>query len=302
MKPISRRNLLKKGILGIASFTVASRIMGSLPATANNGSATPLTGSSDADLRFLYVTDTHLDLRKPETVTWMEMLVERINRNFHHADFVVFGGDNFNNNVLGKKDAEIFKKIADRLKCPWYSVRGNKESSPKPETDPLNQEDYKKMFFTSSSIKVSGRDWSLEKGNYTILGIDSTVEHHNNGAFTKESLDFIETQLKNNKDRHFIIVNHHPYLNFWGGKEPADIHKYVLNNADEIKKRLFKYPNLRLTLSGHKHLDNVTKKGDVTVVSTLGFIVSQGAKKDHQFRFVEMKDGNVIHQEVVGIV
>ena len=301
MKPISRRNLLKKGILGLASYTVASKLMGSVPAIASKGLAAPLADSRDADLRFLHVTDTHLDLGKPETVTWVEMLVERINRDFPHADFVVFGGDNFNNNVAGKKDAETFKKIADRLKCPWYSVRGNKESSPKPETDPLNQKDYEKMFFTPS-IKVSGRDWSLEKGNYTILGIDTTIEHHNNGAFTRESLDFVETQLKNNKDRHFIILNHHPYWNFWGGKKQADIHKYVLNNANEVKKRLFKYSNLRLTLSGHRHLDNVTKEGDVTVISTLGFIVSQGSKKDHQFRFVEMKDGNVVRQKVVGIV
>jgi len=300
MKPISRRNLLKKGILGLASYTISSRLMESVPATASRGFAAPLTNSRAADLRFFHVTDTHLDLGKPETVTWLKMLVERINRDFPHANFVVFGGDNFNNNVLGKKDAEIFKKIADRLKCPWYSVRGNKESSPKPESDPLNQLDYERMFY--SSVKVSGRDWSLEKGKYTILGIDTTIEHHSNGLFAKESLDFVETQLKNNKDRHFIILNHHPYWNFWGGKDQADIHKYVLNNADEVKRRLFKYPNLRLTLSGHRHLDNVSKEGNITVISTLGFIVSQGAKKDHQFRFIEMKDGNVIRQEVVGIV
>ena len=300
MKPISRRNFLKTGMLGLASYTIASRLIGSVPAIASKGHA-PLSSPRDADLRFLHVTDTHLDLGKPETVTWVERVVERINKDFPHADFVVFGGDNFNNNVPGKKDAETFKKIADSLKCPWYSVRGNKESSPKPETDPLNQKDYEKMFFTPS-IKVSGRDWSLEKGSYTILGIDTTIEHHKNGLFTKESLDFVETQLKNNKDRHFIILNHHPYWNFWGGKEQADIHKYVLNNADEVKKRLFKYPNLRLTLSGHKHLDNVIKEGNVTVISTLGFIVPQGAEKDHQFRFVEMKEGNIVRQEVVGIL
>ncbi len=300
MKPISRRNFLKTGMLGLASCTIASRLIGSVSATASKGHA-PLSSSRDADLRFLHVTDTHLDLGKPDTVTWVEMLVERINRDFPNADFVVFGGDNFNNNVPGKKDAETFKKIADSLKCPWYSVRGNKESSPKPETDPLNQKDYEKMFFTPS-IKVSGRDWSLEKGNYTILGIDTTIEHHNNGVFSRESLDFVEDQLRNNQDRHFIILNHHPYWNFWGGKEQADIHKYVLNNADEVKKRLFKYPNLRLTLSGHKHLDNVIKEGNVTVISTLGFIVPQGAEKDHQFRFVEMKEGNIVRQEVVGIL
>ncbi len=300
MKPISRRIFIKKSLLGLAGYGLASGFLGGLPVEATTGeSAAP--DLKDECLSFIHVTDTHLDLGKPQSVSWLEMFVERINKDYSHIDLVVFGGDNFNNNVPGQKDAETFKKIVDQLKCPWYSVRGNKESSPKPANDPLNQDDYAKMFFTSGA-KVSGRDWSLEKGRYTILGVDTTIEHHNNGMFTPESMDFVEDQLKNNKDRYFILLNHQVYWNFWGEKDQAAIHKYVLNNADQVKKRLFKYPNLKLTLSGHKHLDNVTRDGHVNVISTLGFIVPQGTKKDHQFRVVEMKNGNIVRQQVAGIL
>ena len=58
------------------------------------------------------------------------MLADKINKEFSSVDFVLFGGDNFNNNAPGNSDALKFKTIADSLKCPWYSVRGNKESSP----------------------------------------------------------------------------------------------------------------------------------------------------------------------------
>ncbi len=122
MESISRREFLKNGALGLAGCTLASSFVGC--------QSSPTT--QDGYLRFIHVTDTHLDLGNPKTVTWVEMLIDKINREFSSVDFVLFGGDNFNNNVPGNSDALKFKKIAADLKCPWFSVRGNKESTPNP--------------------------------------------------------------------------------------------------------------------------------------------------------------------------
>lgn len=289
MESISRREFLKNGALGLAGCTLASGFVGcrSLPT------------AQDEQLRFIHVTDTHLDLGSPKTVSWVETLVDKINSEFSAVDFVLFGGDNFNNNVPGNSDALKFKNIADGLKCPWYSVRGNKESTPKPEGDPLNHGDYARMFFPSD-LKVSGRDWKLERGKYTILGLDTTIEQNNNGIFTPDTLDFVEKELKSNPNRYYILLNHQTYWNFWGDTDKADIHKYVLNNVDEVKKRLFGYPNLKLTLSGHKHLDHVGQSETVKVISTLGFVVPQNSENDHRFRFVEIRD-DAIAERVVSI-
>ena len=290
MKSVSRREFLANSMLGLAGCACSIGLIGRIaPATA-----------SDDSIRFIHVTDTHLDLDKPKTVTWLEMLVDTINTKLQPVDFVLFGGDNFNNNVPGSSDALKFKEIVSALKCPWYSVRGNKESTPQPKGDPLNQNDYAQMFF-SSDLKVRGRDWKLEKGKYTLLGIDTTIERHNNGLYTPESLDFVEKELKTNPDRYYILLNHHPYWNFWGGTDEKKIHKYVLNNADEIKKRLFGYPNLKLTLSGHKHLDHIGTIGRVKVISTLGFVVSQKTANDHRFRLIEINNGTLT-QKVISIV
>ncbi len=289
MESLSRREFLKNGALGLAGCTLASSFVGCQSSRT----------TQDGYLRFIHVTDTHLDLGSPKTVTWVEMLADKINREFSSIDFVLFGGDNFNNNVPGNSDALKFKNIADGLKCPWYSVRGNKESTPKPKDDQLNQSDYARIFFPSN-LKVLDRNWKLEKGKYTILGLDTTIEQHNNGIYTPETLDFVEKELKTNPDRYYILLNHQTYWNFWGGTDKSDIHKYVLNNVDEVKKRLFGYPNLKLTLSGHKHLDHVGQSGTVKVISTLGFVVPQNSENDHRFRFVEIKDGAVT-QKVVSI-
>lgn len=230
------------------------------------------------------------------------MLVKKINHDFPALDFVLFGGDNFNNNVFGNRDATAFRKIIDELHCPSYAVMGNKESSPKPVGDPLNQRDFAKMFFPSD-VNIAGRDWKLVKGNYTILGLDSTVEQHDNGVYTEKTLSFAENELRTHPEHNYILLNHHPYGNFWGGTQKYDIHKYVLNNAYKVKNILFKHDNLKLTLSGHKHLDHVGQKNNVTVIATLGFVVPQDPdnEDDHRFRYVEIVD-DVVSEKLISIV
>ena len=67
-----------------------------------------------------------------------------------------------------------------------------------------------------------------------------------------------------------------------------------------MTERLFSFNNLKLTLSGHKHLDNVGKKNNVTVIATLGFVVPQDPENDHRFRYVEMRYGGII-QKLISI-
>lgn len=297
MSKITRRDFIKQGTLSLAAGSFASVLY----ACQMTRSGKPAAGGQGV-LRFAHVTDTHLDLASPATVKWMEMLVHKINHDFPSLDFVLFGGDNFNNNVSGNGDATTFRKIIDELHCPSYAVMGNKESSPKPVGDPLNQSDFAKMFFPSD-VKIAGRDWKIDKGNYTVLGLDSTIEQHDNGDYAEESISFAESELKAHPERFYILLNHHPYGNFWGGTRKKDIHKYVLNNADKVKDTLFKYKNLKLTLSGHKHLDHVGKENDVIIIATLGFVVPQdpGNENDHRFRYVEIRDG-IITEKLVSIV
>jgi 3',5'-cyclic-AMP phosphodiesterase len=296
MKQYTRREILKSGTTALAAAALVPSIIGCQTLMGRGTGGGP---SATGTLRFIHATDTHLDLGNAKTVKWVEMLVEKINRDFTSIDFVLFGGDNFNNNVNGQDDALRFKSITAKLHCPSYSVRGNKESSPKPATDPLGQRDYAKMFF-ASDLHVVGRDWKLTKGPYTVLGIDTTLTQQGNGIYAAESLAFVESELKNNPNRYHILLNHQPYDNFWGGTDAKDIHKYVLNNAAATKKRLFGHKNLTLTLSGHKHRDDVRRHGHVTTIATLGFVVPQDAdtEEDHRFRYVEIVDG-VVKERIV---
>ena len=261
--------------------------------------AIPLIGDEKVKLskkvKFIHATDTHMDLQNEESIEAMKLMVSFINKNYTDLDFVLFGGDNFNNNVKGDKDAKLFKEIISKLHCPSYLVRGNKESSPKPDNDAIDLNQFKDMFMQQKDLKVKGQNWIFEKNGYQIVGLDSCIEHQNNGLYTKETIAFAKEALKSNKPT--IILNHHPYTNYWGGKEEKDIHKYVLNNSDEVQKEIFGFKNLILTLSGHKHIDSVTKINDTQTIVTRGFIKPLDLDQ-YPMRYVEIED-NKINQKLI---
>jgi len=240
-------------------------------------------------LKFIHITDSHMDLSNNESVDAMKLMVEFINENHKDLDFVLFGGDNFNNNVKGNEDALVYKKIVDKLYCPTYHVRGNKESHPNPD-DAIHLEEFKTLFLTSPALKVNGKDWLLATKGYALLGLDSCIEGANNGKYTEETIKFAESVLKTGKPT--IILNHHPYTNYWKGTDPKDIHKYVLNNTEEVQKRLFGFDNLILTLSGHKHIDSVTKINKTDVIVTRGFIRPLDMDM-YPMRLVEITDSKI---------
>jgi len=130
----SRRDFFKKSIF-----------LGLFPLTA--------IAKKASTLRFIHITDSHMDLSDTDSIEAMELMVQSINKNYKNLDFVLFGGDNFNNNVKGNKDAITFKNIINKLHCPSYLVRGNKESNPKPN-DKSSSKEFKKLFFAPFGMSL----------------------------------------------------------------------------------------------------------------------------------------------------
>jgi Icc protein len=278
MSQISRRGFLK-GAMAVSAMPLISNAADE---------------AKTETLKFIHITDSHMDLSDSDSVEAMELMASFINENYKDLDFVLFGGDNFNNNTAKDSDALKFKAICDTLHCPYYSVRGNKESSPKGDKQ-IDLQEFKNMFCSAKELQIQGKDWLLETKGYNILGLDSCIEGANNGLYTEETLAFAEKTLQNKKPT--VILNHHPYTNYWGGTEEKDIHKYVLNNTDEAQKRLFKYDNLLMTLSGHKHIDSVKELQNTKMVVTRGFIRPLDLDM-YPMRFVELK-GNTISEKLI---
>ena len=260
--------------------------------TALAMSAIPLVTNADAlkeTLKFIHVTDSHMDLGDSDSIEAMELLALFINENYKDLDFVLFGGDNFNNNAKDISDAQRFKKIIETIHCPSYLVRGNKESSPQPK-DGMDLDSFKDMFLKDTKLFVQGKDWMLQEKGYVILGLDSCVEGKNNGLYTEETMEFTKTVLRSAKPT--IILNHHPYTNYWGATDKKDIHKYVLNNTKEVQEDILSSSNVILTLSGHKHIDSVKELYGTKMIVTRGFIRPLDLDM-YPMRYVEITDNKI---------
>ena len=274
MRPLSRRGFIKSSFI----FSMFPLVSYAKDNKVNN------------NIKFIHITDSHLDLADDSSIEALEGMVKFINKNYKDLNFVLFGGDNFNNNVPKATDAIKFKEIVSKLNCPYYVVRGNKESSPNPKGDSINLDEFKKIFLSDKSLEVNGKDWLLSINGYNILGLDSCIENANNGLYEEATIKFAQKTLDNKKPT--VILNHHPYTNYWKGTEEKDIHKYVLNNSKDVQKRLFSYPNLILTLSGHKHIDSVTTINKTKVIVTRGFVRPLDLD-NYPLRLVEIKDGDI---------
>ncbi len=271
MSNISRRRFFKTALA-----------LSSLPLIAN-------ASTQKETLKFIHVTDSHMDLADSNSIEAMELLAAFVNENYKDLDFVLFGGDNFNNNAEGNSDAVKFKEIIEKMHCPSYVVRGNKESSPKPK-DGMDLDTFKEMFCKDKALLVQGKDWMLEKKGYVILGLDSSIEGANNGLYTKETIVFAKKAIKSSKPT--IILNHHPYTNYWKGTEKKDIHKYVLGNTKEVQSEVLSSSNVILTLSGHKHIDSVKELDGTKMIVTRGFIRPLDLDM-YPMRYVEINNNKI---------
>ncbi len=271
MPKITRRGFFKTAIA-----------LGAIPLVSNADTLKPT-------LKFIHITDSHMDLADKESVDAMKLMVKFVNVEYKDLDFVLFGGDNFNNNVVGNADALEFKRIIDTLHCPSYVVRGNKEAHPKPN-DAIKLDDFRELFMSDDKLQVKGKDWLLDIKGYQVLGLDSCIENANNGVYTDETINFAKTTLETQKPT--IILNHHPYTNYWKGTEKKDIHKYVLNNTAKVQKELFSFDNLILTLSGHKHIDSVKELHGTKTIVTRGFIRALDLDM-FPMRYVEVQDSKI---------
>jgi Icc protein len=278
MPKISRRNFFKG-----AATLAAMPLLG-----AQESKSTPQR------LKLVHITDAHMDLGNPDTVEALKMAVNYLNKHYPDLDCVLFGGDNFNNNMPGDKDALVYKEIVEKLHCPVYHVRGNKEANPAND-DRINLEEFKKLFMSYKELTVEGKDWAVEKNGYMILGLDSCIEHANNGVYTKKTLAFAKKMLDLGKPT--LILNHHPYTNYWCGNDPKDLHKYVLGNSKETIEALFEYPNLIATLSGHKHIDNIKLINRVTTITTRGFIRPLDLD-EYPMRYIEL-NGTELSEKLI---
>jgi len=240
------------------------------------------------DIKFVHITDTHVTFTgKNGTALFEESfaifrdVIGQVNK-MDDIDFILFGGDNINNTDPGTKGFDAFMNIMSSVRIPYFAQFGNREVSPIPPGIALSKKQY------ADKMKGHGLDtgrysWSVSPvPGLRILGLDTTIEGHDNGEIPAEELNWIKEEIAIHPNDMIITLSHHLLLPTWGNRNiPKWKKKYLLKNYQEVNVVLDAAPQVKACLMGHHHVSKIQK------VNGLHYIASPAAVQyPHAFRTI----------------
>jgi len=225
-------------------------------------------------IRFAYLTDIHV---KPDMTAEAGMA-----KAFHHAqsikpkvDFIINGGDSIMDSLDADKQKtktqwDLFHSILKKENSlPIYHCIGNHDvwgwfiKNDKPEADPL----YGKVWVVET-LQMPKRYYSFTKDKWHFIVLDSTQLNPAGGYIAyldTEQLEWLKNELDQTKDKFICFVSHIPILSICAGlffdktetNGDLKIQRNLMHTDFIALKKLFmKYPNIKLCLSGHIHLQD----------------------------------------------
>jgi Icc protein len=226
-------------------------------------------------LRFAHLTDIHV---KPGLIPETGMA-----RAFQHAqwlkqpvEFIINGGDSIMDALEADKPRtqvqwDLFKNLLKKENSlPIYHTIGNHDiwgwfsKTLKPGDDPL----YGKVWAVET-LEMSNRYYSFTKDKWHFIVLDSTQLNPLGGYIGKldaPQFEWLEQELKNTPaDKFICIISHIPLLSICSGlffektETNGDLMiKRNLMHTDffTLKKLFIQYPNIKVCISGHTHLQD----------------------------------------------
>lgn len=101
---------------------------------------------------------------------------------------------------------------------------------------------------------------------------DQSCEDIHGGQIKPETLDWLESELKlsKEKDKDILVASHHPILVHYQRLRNG----FTINNDQEVIELLNKY-DVKLTLSGHIHVQHIATESDLVDITTQAMSVYQ---------------------------
>ena len=226
-------------------------------------------------LRFAHLTDIHI---KPDIIpeSGMAKALQHVQRLNQKVDFIINGGDAIMDALEASKantqlQWNLFKNILlKENSLPIYHTIGNHDvwgwfvKQDKPDNDRL----YGKTWVVET-LEMKNRYYSFTNRNWHFIVLDSTQLNPAGGYIGKldeSQLEWLQKELANVPANKFVcIISHIPILSICSGlffdKTEANGDLKIQRNLMHtdflaLKKIFVKYPNIKLCISGHIHLQD----------------------------------------------
>jgi len=226
-------------------------------------------------IRFAHLTDIHV---KPGLVpeTGMAKALQHVQQLNSKVDFIMNGGDSIMDALEADKQKtqiqwDLFHNILQRENSlPVYHCIGNHDIWGwfVKENKPAVEKQYGKEW-VQETLQMKNRFYSFTKNRWHFIVLDSTQLNPAGGyiAFLDaEQLDWLKRELANIPADHFIcIVSHIPVLSICAGlffdktetNGDLKIQRNLMHTDFLTLKKIFRqYPNIKLCISGHIHLQD----------------------------------------------
>jgi 3',5'-cyclic AMP phosphodiesterase CpdA len=231
--------------------------------------------SKKKSIRFAHITDIHV---KPGLVpeTGMAKALHHVQQLNPPVDFIINGGDSIMDALEADKQKtqiqwDLFHSILQKENgLPIFHCIGNHDvwgwfiKENKPETEIL----YGKQWVLET-LQMKKRFYSFTKGKWHFVVLDSTQLNPAGGYIAyldPEQLEWLQQELSRVANEKFIcIISHIPILSICAGlffdktesNGDLKIQRNLMHTDFFALKKLFRqYPNVKLCLSGHIHLQD----------------------------------------------
>lgn len=211
---------------------------------------------------FVNISDPHLALEEKEgkfqiTQGSRKILIDTINElnRMQDLDFVTMTGDLLNDGEPW--NLNNLQEILLGLKVPFYLLLGNHDYA-HPGKPGISKAEI--IFsFQGHGFQENYGWYSLDPvpGLHAVF-LDSTMSNSHGGHIPKIELDWLDKDLYENRDKLTIVFLHHLLVPAYPFNETGQWKRIIMvENANEVRALLKKYPQVQFVISGHHHLGKI---------------------------------------------
>ncbi len=206
-------------------------------------------------VRLLQITDMHLFAAAEQKLCGVQT-ADSLMRVLEHAragawppDAILATGD-----LSQDETPEAYRRFVDTfsaLGVPVHCIAGNHDM-PRRMVE---------MFVGSFSVTLTR--W-VDLGAWQAVMLDTSVPDDNTGELARSELEFLETALRGNPDRHAIVFLHHNPV----AVGSAWLDTMQLRNSQAFFDIIDRFPHVRAIVWGHVHQEYDSVRNGVRLLAT----------------------------------
>lgn len=265
---------------------------------------------------FALISDPHVTVPNPVTgwqlpgpiadeptlyaysVELLQQAIDEINA-LPEVDFVLCAGDLTKDSEPYNHDAA--RELLTRFRKPVFCVPGNHDQPRPPHLRPVEYLDPDVQPVPAREVPRLYSDFGFQHPDLPafscdptpdihLVGLCSAKADHDAGAIPRHVLSWLDDDLSRQRDPqcHTVVLLHHSIVEHVPGERVNPTFSWFhVENSDELKAVLRRHA-VRLTFSGHLHIQDIKCEGglyNVVTASLAGF--------PHAYRIVTVQDGKV---------